>query len=232
MINVICFACDAGMGSSAMAVSMIKKMIPSQYRVINCSIRAIPDDVDVLITHESLIDVVVDRSRFKAVYSINNFLDKEQLNKIIKEIINMSTLNILTKENIKLDCTAANNEEAIRAMGGLLLTSGYIEAPYIDGMVKRDAGVSTYIGNDIAIPHGEYEVKKYVKETGLGVMIYPQGINWQGSKVRVVIGIAAKGDDHMTILSNIALKLSDMSLVDKIVDCNDVNVVYDILTQE
>lgn len=62
-------------------------------------------------------------------------------------------------------------------------------------------------------------------------MIYPDGINWNGNKTRIVIGIAAKGDDHMEILTNIALKLSDMSTVDELVACKDINHIYNVLTK-
>ena len=111
------------------------------------------------------------------------------------------------------------------------MDKGYIEEPYIQGMLNRDHDLTTYIGNDLAIPHGEYDVKDYVKKTGIAVMIYPQGIDWNGNKTRIVIGIAAKGNDHMEILTNIALKLSDMETVEKIVNACDIDFIYEVLTQ-
>ena len=139
--------------------------------------------------------------------------------------------SILAKEAIVLNCKAATSDEAIVAVGKLLQDKGYIEEPYIQGMLNRDHDLTTYIGNDLAIPHGEYDVKDYVKNTGIAVMIYPQGINWNGNNARIVIGIAAKGNDHMEILTNIALKLSDMETVDKIVSCNNIDYIYDVLTK-
>ena len=99
-------------------------------------------------------------------------------------------------------------------------------------MLKRDHDLTTYIGNDLAIPHGEYDVKDYVKTTGMAVMIYPDGVEWNGNKARIVIGIAANGDAHMEILSNIALKLCDMDTVNQIVESKDINYIYDVLTKE
>ena len=98
-------------------------------------------------------------------------------------------------------------------------------------MLNRDHSLTTYIGNDIAIPHGEYEVKDCVKKTGIAVMIYPDGIPWAQGNARIVIGIAAKNDDHMSILANIASKLGEMETVEQVV-AGDVDTIYDILTKE
>ena len=43
-----------------------------------------------------------------------------------------------------------------------------------------------------------------------------------------MIGIAAKNDDHMAILANIAEKLGEMEMVEKVVT-GDVDTIYDIL---
>ena len=59
-------------------------------------------------------------------------------------------------------------------------------------------------------------------------MIYPEGIKWADGNVRIVIGIAAKNDDHMAILANIAEKLGEMEMVEKVVT-GDVDTTYDIL---
>ena len=136
--------------------------------------------------------------------------------------------NILEKSNILLNCRADNSDEAIVAMGKLLQGAGYSDEGYIQGMLNRDHSLTTYIGNDIAIPHGEYEVKDCVKKTGIAVMIYPDGIKWADGRARIVIGIAAKNDDHMAILANIAEKLGEMEMVEKVV-AGDVDTVYEIL---
>lgn len=143
-----------------------------------------------------------------------------------------NTNEILSKENIQLHCATCTSDEAIKAIGKKLLDAGYIDEPYIDGMLARDHSLSVYIGNNLAIPHGEYEVKDYVKKTGLAVMIYPDGIEWHGETAKIIIGIAAKNDDHMEILSNIACKLCEMETVDAIVASDNVDFIYDVLTKE
>lgn len=138
---------------------------------------------------------------------------------------------ILDKKNIRLNCKAANSDEAIVSAGRLLLEGGYITEGYIQGMLTRDHGLTTYIGNDIAIPHGEYEVKDCVKKTGLAIQIYPEGIPWANGRVRIVIGIAATTDEHVGILQNIAERLGDMAVVEQVVS-GDVDFIYKVMTGE
>lgn len=230
-INVY-FACDAGMGSSALGASLLKKFVSIDVKVSNCAIYEIPYDCNIVIAQRTLIKMIKNQFRFLKVYSIDYFLDEQRLQAIAKEINTMiDSNNILAKASIILGCKSTNSDEAIVAVGKLLQDKGYVEAPYIQGMLNRDHDLTTYIGNDLAIPHGEYDVKDYVKNTGIAVMIYPDGINWNGNNVRIVIGIAAKGNDHMEILTNIALKLSDMSTVDEIVASNNIDYIYDVLTK-
>lgn len=127
------------------------------------------------------------------------------------------TKEILSKNNIRINCESVSSDEAIIAVGKLLQDSGYINEKYIDGMLERDHSLTTYIGNDVAIPHGEFESKEHVLHTGISIMIYPDGIPWGDGNVRIVVGIASQNDDHMEILAEIAIKLSDMKEVEKIV---------------
>ncbi len=110
---------------------------------------------------------------------------------------------MLRAQEIVLGQTPETPIEAINRAGRLLVEAGYVDESYIEGMQKRDANFSTAIGNFIAIPHGEKEYKASIKKTGLCVITYPDGIDWNGTPVKIVIGIAAEGDGHLEILENI-----------------------------
>ena len=138
---------------------------------------------------------------------------------------------ILDVNNIRTGCRAATSDEAIFSVGQMLLDAGFIEEGYIQGMLNRDHGLTTYIGKDIAIPHGEYDVKDCVKRTGLAIQIYPDGIPWAGGTVRVVIGIAATTDEHITILQNIAERLGDMAVVEEVVSGTPASI-HRIMTEK
>lgn len=234
----IYFVCDAGMGSSALGAGLLAKQLKKEGyhdKVRNCSLEAIPNDVDILISHHNFEHQIKTKFPDVCYFGIESFMDQKAYERIVKEIMLLKkkkTKNeILDKKNIKLNCSAKDSDDAIVQMGQLLLSAGYIEEGYIEGMLHRDHGLTTYIGNDIAIPHGEYEVKDCVKKTGIAVMIYPEGIKWAQGNARIVIGIAAKNDDHMTILANIASKLGEMEVVEQVVS-GDVDTIYDILTKE
>ncbi|MDR0629706.1 MAG: PTS sugar transporter subunit IIA [Treponema sp.] len=141
----------------------------------------------------------------------------------------MADLQILKKENILLNQPGADREEIIRRCGRMLADSGYVRERYIEGMVKRDNSFSTCIGNHIALPHGEAEYKADIISTGIVVLTYPGGIDWQGMRVYLVIGIAAKGDQHLDIMGNIVDNLETGDDVIRLVNEGDVERVYTML---
>src|SRR5699024_10030066 len=128
------------------------------------------------------------------------------------------TKEILQTENIHLCQSFDNKEDAIRFSGNVLVAEGYVQASYIDKMLEREAISSTYMGNSIAIPHGTDDAKSQVLETGISIVIVPDGVDFgDGNIVHVLIGIAGKGDEHLEILSNIAIVCSEESNVKKLV---------------
>lgn len=233
----IYFVCDAGMGSSALGASLLQRRINEHnllLRIRNTSVDEIPDQIDVIIAHHNYANRIRKEHPTARLYEISNFMDVSQYERIVEDLMEYTKQKkeILEVKNIKLNCTASTSEEAIRYAGELLVEAGYVKERYIDGMLRRNASLTTYIGNDIAIPHGEYDVKDEVIRTGIVVMIYPDGIDWDGNPVRIVIGIGACNDDHMSVLANIATKLGDMEEVERVVASKDSKFIYDLLTSE
>ena len=128
------------------------------------------------------------------------------------------------KENmILLDQAPATKKEAIRLAGELLVKEGCVDERYIDSMIKRNEDVSTYMGNFIAIPHGTDEGKRFIKKTGISVVQVPLGVDFSNDEqvenlVTVVFGIAGANNEHLELLSQIALYCSDVSNVAKLAD--------------
>ena len=113
---------------------------------------------------------------------------------------------ILVKEGILLNVGSESKDKAIERAGKLLIDGGYVKANYIEGMKAREEEVTTYMGNGVAIPHGMNEYKKEILESGIVIAQYPNGVDFgEGNIAYIVIGIAGKGDEHMEILSKIAL---------------------------
>lgn len=137
--------------------------------------------------------------------------------------------NILRLENIRLNEKIDNKYDAIRLAGELLQEGGYVNEHYIDEMIKREDLSTTYIGNDIAIPHGTESAKNDVMESGISVIQVPEGVDFNGDKARVVFGIAGKDNTHLEILSNIAIFCSDMENVEKLVSAKSKEEIMDLL---
>ena len=86
-IRSIVFACDAGMGSSAMGASVLRKKIHdsghTEVTVVNKAISNLTDDVDLVVTHQDLTD----RARMKtpsAVHvSVDNFMGSPRYDEIV-----------------------------------------------------------------------------------------------------------------------------------------------------
>ena len=131
---------------------------------------------------------------------------------------------VLEKRNIILNCPSVTPEEAIRTCGRLMLESGYIEEGYVQAMLERNRSDSVAIGSQTAIPHSGS--RQFVRKTGVAVMTCPDGIDWNGEKVRLVIGIASKGEDHLEILRRVAAMTADGDDAGRLVDGADLNVLY------
>ena len=136
---------------------------------------------------------------------------------------------LLYRENIRVNCAPAGKEQVIRAVGQMLADSGYVDQPYVDAMVERENTFSTFMGSGLALPHGVEAAKKEVKASGIAVMTFPDGIDWDGNEVHVVIGIAGVGEEHLDILSTIAEKMLDDTAAGRLA-AGDVDTVYQILT--
>ncbi|MGP4078895.1 PTS sugar transporter subunit IIA [Pseudalkalibacillus sp. R45] len=139
---------------------------------------------------------------------------------------------ILTADNIVLGTKLSYKEEAIRFVGGILYNQGYVERGYIDEMLKREEITSTYMGNFVAIPHGTDDAKKSVKETGLSIVTVPDGVDFgDGNTVKLLIGIAGKGNEHLEILSKIAIVCSEEENIENILQAETAEEVISIFNE-
>ena len=133
---------------------------------------------------------------------------------------------VLSVENIVLNKGLATREEAIRFTGQVLVDRGYVGAAYIEKMLEREEMTSTFMGNFVAIPHGTEDAKSEVKESGIAIIQVPEGVDFgDGNIAKLLIGIAGKGDEHLEILSNIAVVVADEDNVEQIVNATTAEEV-------
>lgn len=142
-------------------------------------------------------------------------------------------MSILSVDKVKLNVNVNDKFEAIRIAGELLVQAGHAEASYVDSMIERENTLSTYMGGGLAIPHGTNEAKGKIKSTGLSIVQIPDGVDFgDGEKAYLVIGIAAVGDDHMEILTNVAMVCSDDENLERIVKAETPQQLIEIFESE
>ena len=128
------------------------------------------------------------------------------------------TDQILPAANVRLAARAVSRDDAIREAGTILVDAGAVDPGYIDSMLDREASVSTYMGNLLAIPHGTNEAKDQIRRSALSVIRYDEPVDWGGDEARFVVGIAGIENEHLEILSKIAIVFSDEDEVQRLLE--------------
>ena len=251
-IRKIIFACDAGMGSSAMGATKFRNRIKNDrpdISVTNTSVDNIPADCDIAIVQTTLADRARKSAPQAQLITIGNFLADPALDALYiqlttgdapaapagenTDIVIPDTpikKQVIIKDGIKLGQKSVTKEEAIQAAGELLEKLGYVDHTYVDAMQEREKLVSTYMGMGVAIPHGTTQAKDTVKKTGIVCFQYPDGVDFGSEKAQLVFGIAGIGDEHLDLLGKLCTLLEDPALLETLKTTDDVDWVLKQLT--
>jgi PTS system mannitol-specific IIC component len=243
-IRDIVFACDAGMGSSAMGASVLRRKIQEagfdDVTVVNKSIASLTDDYDVVVSHQDLTDRARQRTGRAVHVSVDNFMGSPRYDEIVEMVQSAngegagsgvaaeedtSSGELLAHQSVVLRGFAATRNEAITEAGELLVDVGAVEPSYVASMHEREESVSTHMGNGLAIPHGTNEAKSAIRRTAISFVRYPNGIDWNGHQVKFVVGIAGAGKDHLPLLGQIAQVFTDQ---DKVAQLEAARTVEDV----
>ena len=274
-INLIMFACDAGMGSSALGATRFRKrtsLAGLEVKVRNCAVDQVPDVTDLIVCQRGLAERVKDSNPDKEVVIIDNFLSDPALDRLLERLIRMEAEGpgeiagqagndgemvgkdgkvdgndgemvgkeeekggkeegLLRLENIRTGLAPESKEEAIRRAGNILHESGYVDAEYIEAMIARENLTTTYMGMGLAIPHGTSEAKAAVKKSGIAVLQYPEGVDFDGEKAHLIIGIAGVGDAHLEILAKVSEALEDEEVLERLSQNATAEEIYQTLNK-
>lgn len=251
-VKKIVFACDAGMGSSAMGATKFRNRIKGNrpdITVINTSVDNIPSDCDIAVVQTTLADRARKSAPQAQLITIGNFLADPALDALYVQLTTGDApaapagentditipdvpvkKQVIIADGIKLGQTPVTKEEAIQAAGELLKELGYVDETYVDAMQEREKLVSTYIGMGVAIPHGTTQAKGTVKKTGIVFFQYPEGVDFGAEKAQLVFGIAGIGDEHLDLLSKLCSLLEDPNRLETLKTTDDVNWVLEQLS--
>lgn len=255
-VRKIIVACDAGMGSSAMGAGVLRKKVADaglkNISVTNSAINSLPDDVDLVITHRDLTERAMRHAPQAQHISLTNFLDSKLYGDLVERLLAVNTaaaaapqsgahaaaeageqgLFKLSESNVFLNLQANDKEQAIRFAGEQLVKGGYVEPEYVPAMLEREKLTSTYLGESIAVPHGTIEAKDRVLRTGVVFCQYPQGVRFgdeEDEVARLVIGIAARNNEHIQVITSLTNALDDESVIERLANTTSVQEVLDLL---
>lgn len=252
----IVFACDAGMGSSAMGATRFRNRVKAErpdLTVVHSSVDTVPGDASIVVCQRVLSERARKSAPQAQIVTIDNFLDDPALDSLYKALTQISHASELmetvpapaseqedekddrpslaiTSADVQLGLAPVDRERCIRDSGAFLVARGCVEAPYVDAMVERDRLTSVYIGMGIAIPHGTNEAKDSVERTGVVLQQYPEGVEWGDERAQLVFGIAGKGEEHLEVLANICRILEDEAVLEKMKTTDDVDWVVSVLS--
>jgi multiphosphoryl transfer protein len=139
---------------------------------------------------------------------------------------------ILRPSAIVVGEVAADKAAAIERVGGILRTEGLVTEEYVQAMHAREAIISTYLGNGIALPHGTGDTPHAILGTGIAVAQYPAGVPWGDERARLVIGLAAKSEEHIPILARLASVLEDAAMCERLAETTDPGEIHRALTAD
>ncbi len=254
-IHSIVFACDAGMGSSAMGASVLRRKIQdagfADVTVVNKAIANLDDTFDLVVTHQDLTDRARQRTGSAIHVSVDNFMGSPRYDEIVELLQRTNArapvsvgggggvgdssgsgdagLAVLGDDSIVLVGTATTRDEAITESGRLLVEAGAVTPEYVDAMHEREKSVSTHMGNGLAIPHGTNEAKSAIRRTAISFVRYPDGIDWNGKRAEFVIGIAGVGDEHLALLGKVAQVFVKPEQVDRLRAAQTPAEIQDVL---
>ena len=251
-VKKIIFACDAGMGSSAMGATKFRNRIKNDrpdITVSNTSVDNIPGDCDIAVVQTTLAARAKKSAPQAQLITIGNFLADPALDALYVQLTTGDApaapagentdivipdtpikKQVIIADGIKLGQKPVTKEEAIQAAGELLVKLGYVDESYVDAMQEREKLVSTYMGMGVAIPHGTTQAKGTVKKTGIVFLQYPEGVDFGSEKAQLVFGIAGIGDEHLDLLSKLCNLLEDPALLETLKTTDDVDWVLEQLS--
>lgn len=233
------FACDAGMGSSALGATRFRKRAAYENidaDISNCAIEDIPADTDIVVCQNHLKDRALEKveknsaegGKKTVVIGIENFMDDPALDRLL-ESLKGGNHEVLAKDNILTGLKTESKDDAILRAGHLLEQKGYVRKGYAEAMLKRENEATTYMGMGIAIPHGTDEAKKDIIRSGIVILQYPEGVDFGDEKAYLIAGIAGKGDEHIEILASLGETFEDEDKLKTLMSAEDPNTIYNIL---
>ena len=249
-VRSIVVACDAGMGSSAMGATVLRGKVKDAGLKIEVTNAAINDlkDADIVITQNELTDRARAKLPSAQHFSIDNFMDASFYDDLVAKIVQAPAKQndqavaedpltvgqqqiLVSPQQILLNAQVTTKDDVLELISQNLSALGLVRGDYLDALLAREEKVSTYLINGAAIPHGVNEAKQQVIQTGVFIVQVPQGVVWnaKGDVARLIVGIAAKGKDHLSLLQRLTNVVMDEAVAEQLATTTHKNDIFQAL---
>ncbi|MGO1305853.1 MAG: PTS mannitol transporter subunit IICBA [Microbacterium gubbeenense] len=258
-IEKVIFACDAGMGSSAMGAGVLRKKVKDAgitgVTVTNKSIANLDGTADLVITQSQLTDRAKQNEPSAMHVSVGGFMNAPEYDEVVEMLLKQQNgeaeeapaeaapaaapvadaepagaAEVLKPAYVKIHSGSVTRDEALQEASGILEAAGAVTGDYFQAMKDREQTVSTFMGNGLAIPHGTDAAKDAVLGSALAVIRYDGGVDWgDGDTATFVVGIAGKGDAHLEILQSVAIQFGDDDTVARLKAAETEEELYTLL---
>lgn len=139
----------------------------------------------------------------------------------------------VSRELIRLNAHAQDKADAIAQAAQLLVAAGCVRPGYEASMERREAVANTFLGHGVAIPHGLSEDRHLVRRDGIAVLQFPDGVEWNpGQVTRLVVGIAAQSDTHITLLRRLTRLIQDDATLQRLFSTADAGDIVTALASD
>src|SRR5699024_10247461 len=210
-------------------------------------ISSLSDEWDVVVTQKELTDRARQRTGSAVHVSVDQFMNSPRYDEVVELIAQRNDPETATEpadDSAPADSSdapaagaaaagpATDAASGIDEAGSLLVAAGAVDESYVQAMHDREATVSTFMGNGLAIPHGTGDAKESITRSAMSFVRYPGGIDWGGNEAKFVIGIAGVGNEHLTLLQNVAMTFSDPSQVTRLEEATTAEESLAIFSDE
>ncbi|CAM4451309.1 PTS sugar transporter subunit IIA [Klebsiella africana] len=139
----------------------------------------------------------------------------------------------LTPDKIKVINSIDSWKNAVRLAAEPLLTQGYMTEQYIEAILKNHEQLGPYyvLAPGLAMPHARPE--QGVLRNGLSLLHIKEGVSFgsaENDPVYVVIMLCARsGDEHITMIGELAEIFSDPQKLDRLLNADDVKAIQAVI---
>lgn len=244
-VEKIIFACDGGMGSSAMGAALLRKKLKQaglHFTVDNCSVDYLSEDADIVVSNFHLTERAKASVPNAQHYSLHSFLDHafyeelvdrlklEQVGDMRQEVTLLVEMSVFTSDHILLHMEARDKWEAIEQIGQVLIRMDHVDTMFIQEMRQREQMFSTYIGNGVAIPHGIDVESKHILKPGIAIAQYPGGVDFgNGDIAYLLIAVVGHHSERLGLISHIAAIIDESETVNRLLQAKSKKEIYDLV---